>query len=85
MRRELAEQHQSDAMYMHPLAEAIRDCAALRKQIVQAETEMQDAGEEEIWANPVNEQYRAIFDSVRFVEEEISRYEKILDHYLDHK
>jgi len=59
--------HDSDMMCLHGIAEGYRDCISLRKQIVLAQGEKNSDGSEEVWANPLHEQYRAIFGSVRIV------------------
>lgn len=60
---------ESDMIVTHQVSQGIRDCAALRKQIVQVQLETHDASNEETWSDPINEQYKVIFEGIRHVEE----------------
>lgn len=51
--------------FLHPIAEGYRDCSSFSKQVQHLGADKGNA--QEVWANPINEQYRAIFDTIRYV------------------
>lgn len=58
-----------DIIVLHEIAEGVRDFGALQKQTVQAELDVQDKDTQDEWADPVDRQYKAIFQSIQHIED----------------
>lgn len=42
-----------------------------------------NVNKQEYWADPLEEQYRAIFESISFIEQEIGKYSSLMDNYFE--
>ena len=61
----------------HPIAVGVRDSAVLRKQVMQLELEQEgEQGQE--WADPLHQQYRVIFESLSYLEQELDKYSNLV-------
>lgn len=60
MNRDLS--HDNDTLCLHVISDGLKDFLAFRKKIAIIHGE--NSSDDEVWANPLHEQYRSIFESI---------------------